>query len=113
LPEATCVTISVNTGPSGENYSPALCGGSTGPEAVFRYVAPQSGTLFVNTTSGGFEKVLYYSDGVCGMPVACDRSAGYGAANLSINTVSGETYWIVIDGSDQEEWGSTTLSLGY
>ena len=113
MPAEDCVRVVVNTGSAGENYTPALCGGPGGPEALFQYTAPQSGTLHVSTTSGGFEKVLYYSDGVCGMPVACAFSQGYGAANIDIATVEGETYWVVIDGTNSGEWGGTTVTLEY
>ena len=107
------MSISINTGSFFEQYSPSLCGATAGPEAIFRYVAPQSGTLHVSTSSGGFEKVLYYGDGVCGMPIACAKSQGFGAANIDINTVSGETYWIGFDSPDIAEWGSATLTLTY
>ncbi len=116
LPSDECIRIDVNTGPAGENHSPALCNYPEGPESVFKYVAPRSGTLHVTTGDTTFEKVLYYGHGTCDMPVACAFSLNYGAAQIDIATVADETYWIIIDGTTggfNGEWGSTTLTLKY
>jgi hypothetical protein len=86
----------------------AFCGGEAGADVVYRFDAAtgQSISIYV---SAEFTPLLALYRGTCGEQdsiLECDDGAA-----LSIGPQIGGTYWLVIDGTDEKEWGSFDLTV--
>lgn len=80
---------------------------------VFSFVAPQSGQVNV-TLKGPFEKAIYVKLGQCSnQPIQCVRHTNFDTASTSFTAAKGETYFVYIDSTHDDEWGGFNLSISY
>jgi hypothetical protein len=90
-------------------------GNTTGKDAVYHVVAPQTGTMKITMTPTGFDGMVYVRTGTCtGTQVGCADSAGPGGAEMvNVNvTVAGTSYYIFVDAYNAGS-GAYTLSVTY
>ena len=107
---------------SGASTEAGTCGASAlGPENVFSWVAPRTGTAVFETCGAtAYDTVLYARSGSCsaGPQLACnDDTPGCGAgggpnrgSRLSLAVTAGQTYFVFVDGYNGGS-GSYTLTV--
>ncbi len=101
---------------SGADYE---CSSSsrTASDVVYRFVAPRDGVATVSlTTPAGYDGVLYAGTGCPTLTYTCLDSYGpEGTEAGTLDTISGQTYYIVVDGYDAffDSSGPFTLVVSY
>ncbi len=90
---------------------------SSSGDAVFHFVAPQSGsaTLRVVPSGSAYDPVLYVRSGDCssGPELGCrDGGTPGGNETLTVTTTQGADYWVFVDGY-QGSSGDFSLSVSY
>ncbi|WP_437930067.1 MXAN_6577-like cysteine-rich protein [Sorangium sp. So ce291] len=80
----------------------ASCRGSTAPEVIHSFTAPETGTYLIDTAGSEYDTILSVLDGDCsGEELACNDdslSHGGGTSELSVPLEAGQTITIVVDG---------------
>ncbi|MCC6554466.1 MAG: DUF4215 domain-containing protein [Polyangiaceae bacterium] len=106
------VTIVGSTVGLADDAQGERCGGYGAPDAIFAVTPQVTGTLSA-TLYGSFDKVLISRDdcgsGTADAELGCTR--GYGAQNITLWAIAGQTYSFIVDGNDPTAEGDFTLSL--
>jgi hypothetical protein len=91
------------------------CGGSHTPDAALRWVAPQTGTVTIDTFGTDFDTVLYVLEGSCtGAELACnDDAGGSWQSEVTLTVTQGDVLIIVVDGWGPGDDGPYQLNIGY
>ena len=102
---------------NGAEYVEASCGSfvDSGPDAVYRWEAPSSGTYIFDTEGSSFDTVLSVQsncDGTGG-EIDCDDDGAVEAlkSELTLQAEAGRTYYIIVSGYNTLEYG--TFALNY
>ncbi len=101
-----------------ENLNPSVnlitgsCGGESGFEEIFTWIAPADGTYVMDTMDWYRDTVLYVLDGDCsGSELACNESPSTSQRSvLSVTAQEGDELLIVID-TDGSDTTTTGLSI--
>ncbi|MCA9631019.1 MAG: pre-peptidase C-terminal domain-containing protein, partial [Myxococcales bacterium] len=98
-------TVNGSTAGAATNNYTGSCGNGGGGyagDAVFHFVAPQSGSaqITVNPTGSTYDPVLYVRSGSCtGSELACvDKGTPGGNEVINLSTTQGTDYWVFVDG---------------
>jgi hypothetical protein len=113
--EGSEITVaSSNAGATRETGEPRHDGFTGGKSVWWKWTAPASGTVAVNTIGSAFDTVLaVYTGATLENLVALasdDEGGGDATSSLTFNTTSGTTYFIAVDGYFAAS-GSVTLHL--
>jgi hypothetical protein len=108
LPSSTSIFTQGNTSGAGDGFTSGCSGGSA-PEIGHRYVAPVSGTYFVDTFGSSFDTVLSVLDG-CGEIVCSDDASGTDS-QVVVDLFAGQEVFFVVDGFGEGSEGFFNLSL--
>ncbi|MCA9912185.1 MAG: hypothetical protein KC496_02500, partial [Anaerolineae bacterium] len=83
----------------------------------YRYTAPQSGVLTVDTNTSNFDTVLAMFTGSSSSlnEVACNNdAAGLGTrSKIQYGVVQGTAYYIMVGGPNYDDYGSLVINFGY
>ena len=112
----SCWSIEASTGPaSNTNTGGGQCGANLGGgDYIYSFVAPQTGTVSIDVSSGAFVKGVYVSEGSCsGNVVGCDYANDFSSRFLQVATTQGTEYWVYVDSPGLGEWGFFTLNIQY
>ncbi len=98
------------------NYfmAPSSCSLGKGPEAVFRWRAPSSGSFRVDTVGSSYNTTLYVREAGCtGAGVACDPSSGTERAWVTITAIAGQEFVFFIEDTvySHPECGAVLVSV--
>jgi hypothetical protein len=97
---------------AGTSASAGSCGGGDAPEARFTLDLPVASDLFVTTHGTGFDTVVYLDRGCCGDEVACNDDAdGRNTSVLAAPGLAAGTYYITVDGADDNAAGDFTIDI--
>jgi hypothetical protein len=105
--------VFVDTTNAPDNFTPS-CGPPGSGEIVLQWTPDSSGTATVDTCSANFDTVIYARQTDCagGADIACnDDACGFGGSSISFSVVSGETYFIFIDGFSFNNTGQATANF--
>jgi len=87
-------------------------GGGDAPEARFTLDLPVASDLFVTTHGTGFDTIVYLDRGCCGDEVACNDDAdGRNTSVLAAPELAAGTYYITVDGADDNATGDFTIDI--
>lgn len=89
---------------------------NTAPDAAYRVVVHAPGVLNVDLPSSFDGAVVGLTD-VCGPPApprwgSCDVTRGSYSASRSIDVGAGETLWVIVDGANRAQGGTSTPQTG-
>ncbi len=89
-------TITDNTSDHAGVFSTYSCSGwsETGPEVLYRFVAPATETVTIDLVSSDADQDLFVLDAGC-QPTAC---LAYGDWSVSFPAQAGQTYYLAVDG---------------
>lgn len=107
--------ITGSTG-SSDNDLGGSCGGSGSVDEALEWVAPESGTVTIDTFGTEFDTVLYVLEGSCtGTELACNDDAidapGF-ESKVTLDVTQGETLILVVDAWAGEQ-GPFELNIQY
>ena len=97
----------------GADYA-ASCRTAGGNDVVYRFVAPDSGTMCAHTNGSSYDTVLYVQTacGDSGSDVACDDDGGDGLQSEAEFTASaGTTYFFIVDGFSSGSSGDYSFTI--
>ncbi|WP_437512576.1 MXAN_6577-like cysteine-rich protein [Sorangium sp. So ce1099] len=84
----------------------ASCGGSSAPEVIHSFTAPETGTYVIDTFGSDYDTVLSVFDGDCsGEELDCSDDSPWHSgvtSELSVSLEAGQTILIVVDGYDRD-----------
>ncbi len=90
----------------------ASCPGGSGPDGVYTFIAPTTGTVCVNTNGSTFDTVLSVGTSCFADDLGCDDDGGFGTqSQLQFEATAGVNYTIVIDGYGSASSGATVLNV--
>jgi hypothetical protein len=93
------------------------CGGALTPDEALQWVAPQTGTVTINTFGTDFDTILYVLEGSCtGPELVCNDDAP-GApgwqSEVTLEVTEGDVLIIVVDGWGPGDEGPFQLNIEY
>jgi hypothetical protein len=111
LPSQTAISIGGQL-PAGPSNTSGTCAGA-GPERVFEFVPPQTGTYAVHTTGSAFDTVLYARNGACGGDeLACNDDFDDSLqSHVTLDLTADVPIWIVLDAYSEFDYGTFELHL--
>lgn len=98
---AVPVTVSGSTVDS-DNTTFSSCGGSTGNDEQYTFIAPTTDTYAIDTAGSDFDTVLHVFDSCGGSELACDDNADGLTSRLNIDLVAGQEIVVVVDAFGME-----------
>jgi hypothetical protein len=92
------------------NTQGGSCGGSSGPERVYRFTVPSTSMYFIDVMGMDFDTTLTILDGTCGGPeIACNDDGGPGS-QIVLELTAGQVIMIVVDAYGSGS-GAFTLTI--
>ena len=86
-----------------------------GPSVWYRWAAPTDGAVIIDTCGSGFDTVLLvYTGSALGdlrRVTSDDDGCADEQSRVTFTASAGTTYWIAVDGWDEDEWGNIVLYL--
>jgi hypothetical protein len=93
------------------------CGGALTPDEALQWLAPQTGTVTIDTFGTDFDTVLYVLEGSCtGPELACNDDAPGVAgwqSEVTLEVTEGDVLIIVVDGWGPDDEGPFQLNIAY
>ncbi len=96
---------------SGDSLAAGVCAVSRGPEAVWSFTAPATGTVCVNGSESDYDTVLYVRS-TCTereSEIACDDDIA--GAKIEWDAASGTRYFVFVDGLRTTDAGDYSLTF--
>ena len=98
----------------GESDRFGSCAGG-GPEVVYQWTAPDTGTYILDTLGSDFDTVLYVLESCDGEEIVCNDDAFSGdirtRSQVTFDAAAGETFLIVIDGFGPRSAGDYVINI--
>ncbi|MEM6296819.1 MAG: hypothetical protein AAGA54_36470 [Myxococcota bacterium] len=96
-PDPEVILADFLDGDDGNSVSPSCGNGGVGPDVVYSWTAPFSGSYLITTQGSAFDTILsVYTDG-CATEIACDDDGAGFTSALTLDVAEGEELFIAID----------------
>lgn len=105
-------TVISDSTTTGDNTTFGTCGGSTGNEDQYTFMAPEPGVYTFDTLGSSFDTVLYILDACGGTELACNDDSADSTSRLNLTMAQDQEIVVVVDGAGLED-GDYNLNIDF